>query len=362
MSEKITVTVNGKPIEATPGLTLSEIVQGEKPCGGHGKCGKCKVIVKGHVASPSESERKLLSECELASGVRLACLTAALGDCAVESVEDDEKATIVADGALPSFTLSPSFSKYGAAIDLGTTTLAARLYDTRGHLLSETSQLNPQSQWGADVISRIEAAMAGKAMLLAESITQALDEILLRLTKNAAVSLSDIDGVCITGNTTMLCLLSKESVEPLSHAPFEAKRLFGETLPASELHLSGLSPDTPVYLPPCISAFVGADMTVALLAAQMEKCETALLIDIGTNGEMALWHENALTVCSSAAGPAFEGVGISMGMRGAEGAIDKVRVSDCKLEVHVIGDTEPRGICGSGLLDAIACMLESGII
>ena len=117
----------------------------------------------------------------------------------------------------------------------------------------------------------------------------------------------------------MLSLLTEQSVEPFSHAPFDVKRLFGEILTASELELSNLTPNAPIYLPPCISAFVGADTTCALLATQLCEGDTAMMADIGTNGEMALWHSGKLTVCSTAAGPAFEGVGISMGMRGADG-------------------------------------------
>ena len=132
---------------------------------------------------------------------------------------------------------------------------------------------------------------------------------------------------------------------------------------ARELELTSLKPDTAVYLPPCISAFVGADTTCAILATELtEKNEPAMLADIGTNGEMALWSNETLTVCSTAAGPAFEGVGISMGMRGANGAIDRVTVKDGSLHAHVIGDVEPRGICGSGLIDAVACMLDQEIL
>ena len=108
---------------------------------------------------------------------------------------------------------------------------------------------------------------------------------------------------------------------------------------------------------------MGADITCAILATELtEKTEPTMLVDIGTNGEMALWNNGKLTVCSTAAGPAFEGVGISMGMRGAEGAIDKVTVKDGALHAHVIGNIEPKGICGSGLVDAVACMLDAEIL
>lgn len=362
MSEKITVTVNGSPVHATAGKTLSEIVKGEKPCGGHGKCGKCRVKAKGHISEPGEAERKLLSGEEISDGVRLACLTYALGDCEVELLADGGRLQIQTGGDLPEFELKPSFAKYAVAIDIGTTTLAARLYDAKGKILAETSGLNPQAEWGADVISRIEAAMDGKSGLLAGSIRNALNGIIIDIAGIADIRPEQIDGVCVTGNTTMLHLLTDEPTDPLSRAPFEVKRFFGEELSAEALDFSCLKPDTWVYLPPCISAFVGADITCAILATQLCAGDTALLVDIGTNGEMALQHDGKLTVCSTAAGPAFEGVGISMGMRGASGAIDKVALSNGEFEAHIIGDRTPVGICGSGLIDAVACMLDAEVI
>lgn len=362
MKEQITVTINGKPLLATSGMTLSEITNGEKPCGGHGRCGKCKIIAKGKLSEPSEAELKLLSEDELARGVRLACLTYALGDCEVLTLSNEEKSQIVTDGELPEFELAPDFKNYGVAIDIGTTTLAARLYDVNGAALADTSRLNPQQEWGADVISRIEASLDGKSELLAKSIRKALDAIIAELADEAKIDISQIDVVVITGNTVMLSLLTEESVEPFSHAPFAVERLFGETLEAKDLELSSLQPDTSVYLPPCISAFVGADITCALLATKLLGGDTAMLVDIGTNGEMAIWNNGILTVCSTAAGPAFEGVGISMGMRGAVGAIDKVSKEQGILKAHVIGGGKPVGICGSGLVDAVACMLDEEIV
>ncbi len=359
---KITATVNGKTVLADKGATLSEIIKGEKPCGGHGRCGKCKVAAKGELSELTEAEKKLLNKDELESGVRLSCLTYALGDCEVTTNYHNEKSQIVTNGALPEIEIKPTFKKHGIAIDIGTTTLAARLYDTKGNLLAQSSRINPQQEWGADVISRIEAALDGKSHELAKAIRQALDDIISELGNIANIDKKEIDDVVITGNTVMLSLLTEQSVEPFSHAPFDVKRLFGETLMARELELSNLIPNTPIYLPPCISAFVGADTTCAILATQLCEGETAMMADIGTNGEMALWHNGKLTVCSTAAGPAFEGVGISMGMRGADGAIDKVSIENGQLKAHVIGDGTPSGICGSGLVDAVACMLDLGIV
>ena len=357
LNENITVTVNGERLSAEKGKTLSELIGGEKPCGGHGKCGKCRVMASGALSEPTQAEKQLLTADELARGIRLSCMTHALGDCTVTTFSRGQ-ANILTAGELPSFALQPVFSKYGMAVDVGTTTVASRLYNARGDLLAQASRLNPQSTHGADVISRIQAAMDGKGRVLAASVRAVIDGMARELADKASINTKNIDGMVITGNTVMLSLLTEQSVEPFSHAPFEAERLFGEVLTAETLELTSLHKDTPVYLPPCISAFVGADTVCAILATDLCQKQTAMLADIGTNGEMVIWHEGKLTACSTAAGPAFEGVGISMGMQGADGAIDKVSIVNGKPFAHVIGDGTPRGICGSGFVDAVACMLD----
>ncbi|MBE6546838.1 MAG: DUF4445 domain-containing protein [Ruminococcaceae bacterium] len=358
--QTVTLTVDGGLRQITPGQRLSSYLTGELPCGGHGKCGKCKVIAKGELSAVSQRERELLSEEELARGVRLSCLTEVLGDCLVETDSPPKgRVQILTEGWMPEVGKDPFFTQYGIAIDIGSTTLAARLYDTEGTLLSEVSRLNPQASFGADVVSRIEAALDGRGNDLKQAILAALDEMITQLAERAGVSAETVDGIVITGNTVMLHLLTGTSPEPLSHAPFVAERLFGEECTAAELALSAVLPEAKVYLPPCIAAFVGADTVCALLATGL--CvgdQTKLMVDIGTNGEMGLWHNGALFVCSTAAGPAFEGVGISMGMRGTDGAIDRVWADGESLAVHVLGETQAKGICGSGLVDAIATLLK----
>ena len=280
----VTVKLNGSNISAEVGTVLSEAIGSHKPCGGHGRCGKCKAYASGAVSEPSDTERKLLSPDELAQGVRLSCLTRVLGDCEVRTSLGEEQVQIVTDGELPETELMPCFEGYGVAIDIGTTTLAARLYGANGAMLADASGINPQQEWGADVISRIEASLAGKGNELASSIRGALCKMISELADKALISASDIGGAVITGNTVMLSLLTLECVEPFSHAPFEIKRSFGETLLAKELALDVLAPDTPVYLPPCISAFVGADTTCALLATSLTKSDKpVMLADIVNN-------------------------------------------------------------------------------
>ena len=152
----------------------------------------------------------------------------------------------------------------------------------------------------------------------------------------------------------MLYLLCGLNPEQLSHAPFEADHLFGS-------QTTQLGRNT--YLPHCLHAFVGADTSCALLASGLlDKDETALLCDVGTNGEIALWHNGTLFIASTAAGPAFEGAGISCGCSSIPGAIDRVTVQNDQLICHTIGDRKAVGICGSGLVDAIAALLETEIL
>lgn len=360
-----TVTVNGQPFPAEPGTLLSQALPRrhglEMPCAGHGRCGKCRVTASGALSDPSPVERTHLTPEELARGVRLACCTRVEGDCRV-TLSGSARSQICLTGVMDAAALRPRFRAYGAAVDIGTTTLAASLYGADGQLLAQASEANPQAVWGADVISRIEAALKGEGGGLAACVREAIDGLLGRMAARAHVAPGEIDALAVTGNTAMLHLLTETSPEPLSHAPFAAERLFGEVCPAGSLGLSAC-PGASVYLPRCMSAFVGADITTALLASGIcGKDETRILVDIGTNGEMALWHKGGLFCCSTAAGPAFEGAGLSMGMHGQDGAVDHVAVQDGVLRPHVIGDAPPAGICGSGVIDALACLLETGAL
>ena len=332
-------------------------------CGGHGKCGKCRVVCRGALSALTDAEKALLSEEEIISGVRLACRTYILGDCEITAA-NQIKAEIKADGNMPDIKLSPVFDKYGVSVDIGTTTVALRLYDKSGVLLSGQSALNPQRAHGGDVVSRMEASLKGAKDSLAGVIRALLCDMIRAAADDAGITSNDIDGAVITGNTVMLSFLSGVDTEPLTHAPFAANCLFGQTLAAKSLGLDALCGDTPVYLPRCVSAFVGADITCAVISSQIYKNQkNAVLTDIGTNGETVLKHNDTLYACSTAAGPAFEGAGISMGMSGSVSAIDKVRVKpDGSLDVHVIGEVEPTGICGSGIIDATAALLDTGAI
>ncbi len=379
MPNLVKITINNKySIHAKSGSILSEILFTEKmqsgqtvfdeyemiqtPCGGMKKCAKCRVKATGGLSALSSPEQDNLTPSELEAGIRLACCCSVVGDCAI-TLPDKNADKIKMDGAMPHFVVDPIFDKYAVAVDIGTTTLAAHLYSTHGRMQS-ASDSNPQTMYGADVITRIGHALssADNAASLADCVRTAVGDLITQMCDNAQINVMDIDTAVITGNTTMLYLLTGLNPKSLSHAPFEADFLFGNSVNAAELRLP--CKNAVVHLPPCISAFIGADITTAILASEMcDKNETSVLTDIGTNGEIALFHDGELLCCSTAAGPACEGAGITMGMRGAPGAIDHVFCKDNKnITAHVIGDIAPTGICGSGVIDAIACLLKTGAI
>ena len=357
-NEDLTLTV---PV----GQRLSDLLQEcghspDMPCGGKGLCRKCRVLARGELSQPTAEERQALSPQELSQGIRLACCTQVLGDVEVRPGASRAVSQICTDGATRAFAPEPAFSTLGAAVDLGTTTLAAQLYAPSGNLLATAAAPNPQRSFGADVISRVGRAMAGDGPILAGCIRQAIRGLLRRMCEAAGRSCEEIDGLVLTGNTAMLHLLTGEDPSPLAAAPFAAKELFGHSLAARDLDLPCAS-EAEVYLPRCISAFVGADITTALLSSGIcQSSDTALLADIGTNGEIALWHQGALLCCSTAAGPAFEGASLSCGMQGAAGAIDHAWVQDGALVLHTIGDAPAAGICGSGVADVLAGLLQLG--
>lgn len=353
------VIIDNQIVTAEVGTTLSRLLPGlEQPCSGKGICGKCKVRAEGALSPLSPQEERHLTVFDLADGLRLACCATVQGDCRVERLDASPVAVVTHSAAGETPAVS-ALDGYGVAVDIGTTTLAARLYAPDGALLAERGMLNPQTAYGADVLSRVEAARNGHAADLAAAVRDGLRRLLADLTTAAGISADAVTAAVITGNTVMMTLLTQGDVTPFTAAPFACERLFGETLPAAALGLDGLT--CPVYLTPCVSAFFGGDAVCALLASGLlDSPDTALLADIGTNGEMALWHDGKLYACSTAAGPAFEGVGISCGMTAREGAIHAVDVVNGALYPRVIGGGAARGLCGSGLIDAAACLLTVG--
>ena len=362
----IKVLINGKPYALQEGENLKDVLARENflaiPCGGRGVCGKCKAYVYGAKNPLTDEEKRTLTQTEIDDGIRLTCQVEVADGLEVRTFSESAY-RIQGWAEEKSRAQNPAFTRYGVAVDIGTTTLASCLYDRDGVLLAQASAPNPQRGFGADVVSRIQEALSGKTEALKTVIVAAINGLIDKLSAQARIEGKEIDGLVITGNTTMLYLFTGTSVEPLSHAPFEIEEKFGKTYAAITLGLTAVSKDATVYLPPCAGAFLGADIVTAVLSSAMcESEKTSVLADVGTNGEIALWQDKKLYMCATAAGPAFEGVGISSGMAGQMGAIERVYLENGKIAVKVIGNVKAKGICGSGVIDAVATLLETGDI
>lgn len=339
-NKEVKIEFSGSPVAdevlKSAGLLTSH------PCGGIGKCGKCRIDISGNISEPDSEEKKF--------GCRLSCRVRLFGD-ATAKIPDDIYMQIETQSNADIKPVLPMKGNYGVAVDIGTTTVALKIYSLKdGKLISSLCTLNPQTSVASDVMGRIEKAIKGELETMQTQITS----LLYKLISDASENIDFPDVFVITGNTTMLYLLCGISPKSLSCAPFEADTLFGKEIPFFS---------NTAYLPPCINAFVGADITCAILASGMyEKKETSLFCDIGTNGEIVLFKDGKLYVTSTAAGPAFEGVGISCGCGSVQGAIESVFVKDGEIKTHTIGNTDATGICGSGLIDAVAVGLMLGKI
>ena len=249
------------------------------------------------------------------------------------------------------------------AFDLGTTTQAGYLLDgVTGETLAVGSDRNPQASFGADVIARIDAARELGPAPLREALLQTLSRMTAEMAARAGRPAEEIVLTVLAGNTCMHHLALGLSPASLGLAPYLPVLREPLLLPAAGWNLP-VHPAGQVAMLPNLAGFVGADTAACLLAGDfVRREELTLLLDIGTNGELVLGNRERRITCSTAAGPAFEGAKIRCGMRGAEGAIDHVHLEDGRLVCHVIGEGAARGICGSGLLDAVAALLDGGVL
>lgn len=253
---------------------------------------------------------------------------------------------------------------FGVAFDIGTTTIVGSLIDLlSGQVLGSAALTNPQNVYGADVISRIDHASKGSMgrQQLQDKVIGAVNEIISRLTIDYQVDRQKIYQVTIVGNTTMSHLFLGIDPVNLVPAPFIPAFRQAVRVPAARLGID-ICPSGSVHVLPNVAGYVGSDTVAVMLATRIrDRQGLCLAMDIGTNGELVLGEGGRLLTCSTAAGPAFEGAQIHHGMRAADGAIEGVTIGDT-VEVKIIGGGKARGICGSGLIDAIAAMLEAGII
>ncbi|MCX7708558.1 MAG: ASKHA domain-containing protein [Clostridia bacterium] len=252
----------------------------------------------------------------------------------------------------------------GLAIDIGTTTIAAYLLDLNtGKQLGVYSLLNPQRQFGADVLSRISYAVENKKGMeeLHKSLIRCVNDIIEYFESTLNIQGKDIYAATFAGNTTMLHFLMKLPVQNISVAPFIPATTEMHKITARELGIK-VNSNGYIYILPAVSAYVGADTVMAVLSSEMyRKEEISLLVDLGTNGEIVLGNNQWMVACSTAAGPAFEGANIRSGIGGVEGAIDKVSVNPV-FSYGTIGNKQAVGICGSGIVDAIGGLFTAGVI
>ncbi|MDZ7358809.1 MAG: ASKHA domain-containing protein, partial [candidate division KSB1 bacterium] len=254
---------------------------------------------------------------------------------------------------------------FGVAIDLGTTTIVGSLVNMlTGQILAVASRTNPQSIHGADVISRVNFCISepgglGKLQTLA---IEAINEIIEELCENSGEKFRDIYELSLAGNTIMNHLFLGANPQFIAEAPYTPAYRRSQKFRAEELGIAILPRGSVITLPN-ISGYVGGDITGFILACKLHQQDKVTLgIDIGTNGEIVLGSKEKLICCSTAAGPAFEGGQISCGMRAMEGAIDKYVIDEAGVFYHVIGNIDPRGVCGTGLVDVVAELLSAGIV
>jgi len=328
-------------------------------CGGQGTCEKCLVRLE------PDGKKVLACQYHIQSDLTVT----------VPSESRFFEHKILAEGIETKAAIEPDIYKkyrkpdsqapvFGLAVDVGTTTIVAKLIDmTDGRCKATQAALNPQTQYGDDVVSRISFAQTEQKLTeLHKAIIGCINQLAGRLCAESGVEAEQIYEICIVGNTTMNHIFLKLPISQLGQAPYAAYSLDAHDVPAGELGLQ-VNPAGNIHTVENIAGFVGADTTAAALAVDINSADQmTLVVDIGTNGELVLGTKDKLYAASCAAGPAFEGARINCGSRAAEGAIESVVINKDDIDLDVIGNSPPRSICGSGLIDAVAVLLELGVI
>ena len=341
----VTFQPEGRSVDVPEGTTISDagIKAGVKiklPCAGNGRCGKCIVEIG--------NERVLACQTEVSDGM-------------VVTVPDEDSGRIIAaiDHRTTEISdISPLSDGYGLAVDIGTTTVAVEIIDlSNGDVVFESADMNRQRSRGEDVLARIEYAGEGGTEELRGLVLDTINEIIGR----CDILKNEIKSAYIAGNTAMTHLFLGVDPSPIRYPPFEPV-VKDATITGKESGLN-INPSAKVVCMPSVSSYVGGDITSDIVDSGMDKNEgLALLIDVGTNGEVAIGNADMLLTCSSSAGPAFEGSQMTSGMLAKEGAIDSVRIIDGRVHYTVIGGAEPKGICGSGIIDLVAELFKAGML
>ncbi len=384
-------------IEFSPGRTLRDILDTtafrvRSGCSGAGACGLCRVqIMAEEPPEPNATERIHLANGQIASGVRLACQVKPQSDLEVSILS---RAPVSCWRALPGPSRAfPGLSSklpehrgkpYGVSVDLGTTHISLSFYNlSTGQWFAGRRGLNPQGTYGADVLSRLVSANESEqsAQDLRRLAVEAIGSAIMDVAAREGIGAEEVVKVALVGNTAMLALLSGRNSHLLLDPSYWVRPI--DCLPLSPQQLRsewGIHCEAAIEFPAPLAGFVGSDLLAGVFAARLvENKPGALFIDFGTNSELALWDGASLWVTSAAGGPAFEGCGIGCGSPGEPGAVYRVRMCEpgartrgdqgpavftsnagLDFELRTIDDEPPRGLCGSGIVDLIACLVESG--
>ena len=344
-------------------------------CDGGGACGMCRIrVVGGNAGEPSVNELVNLGAGLLSQRVRLACQVKMERDLQIEILSPAPQSVWRsldqgrAKTCIPVTARAPHSGtehSIGVSVDIGTTHISISLLDIHNCCrLAGRRGLNPQSDSGTDVLTRLISAQTDEqGEKLSHQVIQAIGEGLRDIGSREGIDLRRIERAVLVGNTAMLSLLSGQNHNLLLQPRYWSESI--ECLPLETASWGaswGISPEAAIDVIPPLAGFVGSDLLSGVIATHLiENGRGALLVDFGTNSEVALWDGNKIWVTSAAGGPAFEGCGISCGMPAEPGAIYHVYVSDTtgELSFDVVADAEPRGLCGSGMVDLLACLVRN---
>ncbi|MGD9138475.1 MAG: ASKHA domain-containing protein [Desulfobacterales bacterium] len=366
----------------------------EGPCNGQGICGKCKIRVEASTEVPQTPHRSV-SEIEAREqGVRLACRMIPAHDITVHLPDDFSVDARILEGEhLGGIEIKPAavvifnndgywmtyaggkadvilqkweqhFSPKGLAIDVGTTTLVVTLFClVTGKELATASSINPQTKFGHDVLSRIQKGSTAVGLAeVAGVVREELNRLIRAACKQSNAATDELLDAVIGGNTTMLTLAAAIDPQSLGRLPFTVNLTGGASYAARDFGLD-MNPAGRVYVPPIVHAFIGSDITAGVLACGcLEKAKPSLFVDVGTNGEMGINSNGRFIVASTAAGPAFEGMGVSSGVRAVPGAVEAAHFDGQSIDIKTIDGQPARGICGSGIIDMAAALLRAGVV
>ncbi|OAA90511.1 ASKHA domain-containing protein [Clostridium ljungdahlii] len=398
---KVNFVTNNKSVNVEKGTTILEAARKigviiESPCNATGVCGKCKVkVVSNNLEDIIQDGEHHLSDEEKAQGFVLSCQSKVMADVDIEVISNNSNKTLQILNHGQSFDIElDSFIKkeykddgktyvyageriigeeegdtaalnYGLVVDIGTTTLVVSLVNINtGEELHSVSALNPQSLHAQDVLSRIKFASDEKGLdIMYSGISKELNSMTEKITKETGIDKKYIYEAIFSGNTCMIHLAANVNPYSLGKYPYTPKLRGGNYLSVKN-HKLNISDNGLIYIPPIISAYVGPDITSGILATRLQdKKGTTLFVDIGTNGEMVIGKDGKLSATSTAAGPAFEGMNITYGMRAERGAVEYFNIEeDGSIQIKTIEDGKPVGICGSGLLDIVGGLVSNKVI